>query len=406
MKDLIINCEICDIRKLNPENYRQYGKISVNAELVLLNDRGKAALGELDISFNAEEFLEPDDDTDIEIASVTGRYSISGNTRADSNTVLTVNGSVYIAPDAKGALQSFLKITVNGSILCAKSLAPFLSHVSANGSISFYPDDYTVLPGTFEIDKYFPLTAADGGKYFIQNTAKIKDSSIDLSLLAKKQVRFRAKKLILPEEKIEEAVPLFDSGTQFTVIPKGFSCADSSVKLDESLIEQYGRKIFVNGNLDARGDISSIVSKIDEMIVNGKVTVTKKTKADFDSISAKYNKYEISKSVVICDKPAITLNDQLLKLSCDGVRIENCAHLTIAEEVRAQDILDLAELCNIAMVSCTEEQQAAVISIGENIAKISTDPSDKQAIAIESNPVSAASTALNAKLINTEKFIM
>lgn len=406
MNDLIINCEICDIRRLDPSNYNCYGKISVNTELVLSNSRGKAALGALDISFNAEEFLELDDDTDIDISCVNGRYSISGNTHVSSNTMLTVNGSVYIAPDAKGALQSFMKITVNGSILCAESLAPFLSHVSANGSISFYPDDYTVLPGTFEIDKYFPLTAADGGKYFIQNTAKIKDSSIDLSLLAKKQVRFKAKKLILPEKKIDEAVPLFDSGTQFTVIPEGFSCADSSVKLDESLIEQHGSKIFVNGNLDARGDISSIVSKTDEIIVNGKVTVTQKTKADFDSINAKYDKYEISKSIVIRDKPAITLNNQLLKLSCDGVRIENCAHLTIAEDVSAHDILNLAELCNIAMVLCTEEQEAAVTSIGENIAKISTDPSDKQSEDIKSNPLTAASKVLNAKLINTEKFVM
>lgn len=406
MNDLIINCEICDIRNLNPENYKQYNKISVNTELVLSNSRGKASLCNLDISINAKEFLELNDDMNIEISSVNGSYSITGDTYAKSNTMLIVNGSLYIAPNAKGSLQSFFKITVNGSILCAESLAPFLSHVSANGSISFYPDDYTVLSDNFTIDKYFPLTATDGGKYFIQNVAKIKDNSIDLSLLAKKQVRFKSKKLILPEEKIGEVIPLFDNGTQFTVIPKGFSLVDSSVMLDENLIKQHGRKIFINGNLDARNDLSPFISEIDEIIVNGKVMVTQKTKDAFDSLNAKYNKYEISKSVIIRDKPSVNLNNQLLKLSFDGVSIINCAFLTIAEDVSPHDILNLVELCNIAQVSCTKEQEAAIMLIGKNVAKTVTDQSSIQIAEIDSNPLAAVSKSLNAKIINTDKFIM
>lgn len=406
MNDLIINCEICDIRSLNPENYKQYNKIAVNTELVLSNSRGKASLCDLNISFNAEEFLELNDDMNIEISSVNGSYSIAGDTYAKSNTMLIVNGSLYIAPNAKGALQSFFKITVNGSILCAESLAPFLSHVSANGSISFYPDNYTVLSDNFIIDKYFPLTAADKGKYFIQNVAKIKDKSVDLSLLAKKQVRFKTKKLILPEEKIDEAIPLFDNGTRFTIIPTGFSLVDSSVKLDENLIKQNGRKIFVNCNLDARNDFSSFISEIDELIVNGKVIVTQKTKDAFDSLNAKYNKYEISKSVVIRDKPSVNLNNQLLKLSCDGVSIVNCAFLTISEDVSPHDILNLVELCNIAQVSCTKEQEAAIMIIGKNVAKTITNQSAVQIEEIDSNPLAAVSKSLNAKIINTDKFIM
>ena len=41
-KTFVLNCEVCDTRKMTAESLQQYGQIILNAELVLVNEKSRA----------------------------------------------------------------------------------------------------------------------------------------------------------------------------------------------------------------------------------------------------------------------------------------------------------------------------------------------------------------------------
>ena len=53
-KNLIINCEICDARNMREEDYLDYERILLNAEIVLVNETSKGILNRLPIQVNTE----------------------------------------------------------------------------------------------------------------------------------------------------------------------------------------------------------------------------------------------------------------------------------------------------------------------------------------------------------------
>ena len=87
---------------------------------------------------------------------------------------------------------------------------------------------------------------------------RIIDEAVDVSKLAEKQVRFKAKKLLVLEDKIEECAPLFDESAEFIVVPNGFSLVDGNAELDEELIKALCK-------FDStRGRLAVVFTKCDE----------------------------------------------------------------------------------------------------------------------------------------------
>ncbi len=394
-KKLTINCEICDTRKLSEKSYEEYEQIILNAETVIVNERSKELFNKLNIVCNAEKFIEVENDRALDIPvikRINGSCSIGSAVPREDNTVLKVNGTLTICPKAEEALRHYLRISVNGSVICPESMSGCLTRVSVNGSAITYPDDYTLLSNNFVIDKYFPLRAADNGKYFVPNTVKLFDKEASAAILAEKNVRFKAKKLLIPEEKIEEFAPLFDETTQFIVAPRGFSVVDGSAKLDDELVKKYGKNIFIYGNLDAKGDISDIAARIEKLIITGKVTLTAKSAAVFEKISAEYKKSEIVKEVIWDSQASAALTNDCLNISKEGISITNTGVVTVAEDIAPEDITRLVDLKNIGAVVCSEEQIAAVKTVGTNIGEITTEPIENLISLIE--------------VINAEKYVM
>ncbi len=397
-KSMIINCEICDTRKMRENAYEKYDKIILNAELVIVNERSKELLEKPDIICNAEEFIEIGDDCDNPIVSTDGGYTIGRTVPAEDNIILCVNGGLTVNPGAEEALKHYCIISVNGGVLCPESMAAHLSRMRINGSTTIYPDEYTLLKNAFVIDKYFPLRAADNGKYFVPGTVKLIDKEVNAALLVEKNVRFKAKKLLIVEEKIGEAAVLFDENTEFIVVPLGFSVVEGNVTLNEDLIKKYGDKIFVYGNLDARGDIAGIASHIDALVITGKVTLTKKSAEEFKKLNAEYKKTDIVKEVVWRNKAAVKLNNDSISLSEDGISIINCGAVTIDKGIAPESIVRLVDMKNIGTVVCSEEQTAAVETVGVNIGGITNKP--------VRGMMSALGESMRNKVVNTEKYVM
>lgn len=389
-KTLAINCAICDTRKIQESAYEEYDKIMLNAAMIFVNERSRAILEKLNIRLNAGDVIELDDDSQsYTTVVVNGSSSIGSSVPSGDDIIMLVNGELTISPGAEEAMRHYKKILVNGGVLCPESMTAHLSCLSINGITITYPDDYTILPENFIIDKYFPLRAANNGKYFVPDTAKLLDRTVDLAALAEKNVRFMAKKLLLPEEKAKELVPLFGEATEIIAAPSGFAIVDGDAKLDEELLRRCGNKIFVYGSLDARGDISAIVPQIDELIVTGKVTLTKKGAAEFSKIKAEYRKIDIVKGTLLRLKQEVRLDGDALKLAEDGISVMNCAAVTLENDLTPEDIMQLIDMKNIGTVICSKEQRVAVEMVGVNIGAITTEPLGEAEPPADKNVVNA-----------------
>lgn len=75
-KNLIINCDVCDCRKIDVETLTGYESIVLNGDILLIDQRSKAALESLSVQCNVNEMVEMEGDA--EFISWNGRYEING----------------------------------------------------------------------------------------------------------------------------------------------------------------------------------------------------------------------------------------------------------------------------------------------------------------------------------------
>ena len=158
-KNYLLNCDVCDTRKIKEEDYSGYEKMLINADVVVVGAASKSVLNRLPVTINQDCTIEIPDDMDVDLKTINGSYEITETTAVQEHTLLIVNGSLNIHPGTEETLKKYEKIHVNGSVRCPKSLEGYLTKLSANGSVSTYPDDCVILDDTFIVDKYFPMRA-------------------------------------------------------------------------------------------------------------------------------------------------------------------------------------------------------------------------------------------------------
>lgn len=61
-KNLIINCDVCDCRKIDVETLTGYESIVLNGDILLIDQRSKAALESLSVQCNVNEMVEMEGD--------------------------------------------------------------------------------------------------------------------------------------------------------------------------------------------------------------------------------------------------------------------------------------------------------------------------------------------------------
>lgn len=403
-KNYLLNCDVCDTRKIKEEDYSGYEKMVINTDVVLINSSSKSILNRLPVIMNQDCTIEIADDIDVKLQTINGSYEITGTTAVQEHTLLIVNGSLNIHPGTEEALQKYERIHANGPIMCPKSLESYLSKLSANGSVSIYPDDCTVLDNTFIIDKYFPLRAREGRRYYVKDTVIIQDKLVDVKKLVRKNVQFITRQLIVPEEMVEACVELFDEKAEFTVTPAGMTLHYGDAVLNEQLVEKNGDCIYVYGNLTIpdNANLRALSDSITKLTVKGNVTLKKNQAEDFKKLNVEYSELTFKwEGRIIENKVSVKIDKTLLESSPDKILVRNTAAAKISSDVTPELILERLRIENCAKVTCNDKQESAVAAISENVAAIGE--SDGEGI---SGIIGGMKDMLSTKIINADSHIM
>lgn len=403
-KNYLLNCDVCDTRKMKEEDYSGYEKMMINTDLVIVSPSSKSILNRLPLTLNHDCTMEFEDDAEIKVQAINGSYEITGTTAVHEHTLLSVNGDLTIYPGTEESLQKYERIHVNGSVTCPKSLEGCLTKLSANGSVSVYPDDCVILDDTFIMDKYFPLRAREGRKYYVKDMVIVQDKSADMEKLVQKNVQFITRQLIVPEEMAEACVELFDEKAEFTVTPAGMTLHYGDAVLNEQLVEKDGDCIYVYGNLTIpdNANLRALSDSITKLTVKGNVTLKKNQAEDFKKLNAEYSELTFKwEGRLIENKISIKIDKTLLESSPDKVLVRSTAAAKIAPDITPELILDRLVIENCAKVYCSEEQESAVAAVSQNIAAIVKESSKEL-----SEMSGGFDNLLSTKVINADSYIM
>lgn len=403
-KNYLLNCDVCDTRKMKETDYSGYEKMMINTDLVIVSPSSKSILNRLPLTLNHDCTIELEDDAEIEVQAINGSYEITGTTAVHEHTLLSVNGDLHIHPGTEESLQKYERIHVNGSVTCPKSLEGYLAKLSANGSVSVYPDDCAILDDTFVVDKYFPLRAREGRRYYVKDAVIVQDKSADMEKLVQKNVQFITRQLIVPEEMAEACVELFDEKTEFTVTPAGMTLHYGDTVLNEQLIEKNGDRIYVYGNLTIpdNSNLRALSDSITKLTVKGNVTLKKNQAEEFKKLNAEYNDLTFKwEGRLIEKKISVKVDKTLLESSPEKLLVRNTASAKIASDVTPELILERLKIENCAKVSCSEEQESTVAAVSQNVAAIVKESNEEL-----SERSGGFDDLLSAKVINADSYVM
>lgn len=274
-KKLILNCEVCDSTKMKEEDYRHYGKITINTEVLVVNAASKSMLNRLPVGMNVELMIESEEDIDVKV--INSSYEITTGMPPQKPVILIANGFLKVWPGTEEVLKKYECIIINGVAELPESLKNSLDKIVVNGPMRTYPDNCVILEDDFVMDSYFPIRAGEGMKYFARKIVIIQDTGVDVSKLVQKNVQILTPRVIVPEGRLEESAVLFDAGVDFVVVPEGLSLVYGNAVLDEELLGQKGRKIFVYGNLKLaeQMDMEILQRELDKLVVTGSVNLYK-----------------------------------------------------------------------------------------------------------------------------------
>ena len=261
-----------------------------------------------------------------------------------------------------------------------------------------------ILNDTFIVDKYFPLRAKEGNKYYVKDKVIIQDKSVDLQKLVEKNVRFVTEQLIIPEEMVESCIELFDEKVNFVVIPAGMALHYGDAVLNEELLKKEGDSIYVYGNLKVPEDVKldTLDELISKLIVKDTVVLMKNQETSFKRLNVEYQRLEFEwEGRIIENKPNISIDKILLENSSDQVLVRNIATVKIAQDVTPELILNYLRIQNCAQVLCNEEQKSVIAAISQNVAQIGEADGEElpgKNIGIQD--------LLFAKVINADSYIL
>lgn len=400
----VLNCDICDTRKMKEEDYDHYKKMIINADIVIVSTSSKSILNRLPVTINQDFTIEIADDVETELKVISGSYEITDSMAVCEHTLLIVNGALNIHSGTKEILEKYEKIHVNGSVRCAESVAGYLTKLSSSHSVVIYPDECMILNDTFIVDKYFPLRAKEGSKYYVKDKVIIQDQSVDLQKLTEKNIQFVTDQLIIPEEMVESCIELFDEKVQFVIIPAGMTLHYGDAVLSEDLLKEEGDSIYVYGNLKVPGNLKldTLEDLISKLIVKETVVLMKNQETSFKRLNVEYQRLEFEwEGRIIENRLSIYVDKILLENSPNKVLVRNAATIKIAEDVMPELILNRLMIKNCARVLCNENQKSAVAAIAQNVAQIGESGGEEQM-----GMMSELKELLSAKVINADSYIL
>lgn len=292
--------------------------------------------------------------------------------------MICVNGSLSVSAGTEKVLENVLKICVNGSARYPKSMAPFLDKMNVNGKTRCIPDDCIDLKPEFAIDKYFPLRAKQDGKYYVDHKVVLIDTDVDVEALAAKNIQFVTERFLVREEYISKTIAMFAENVEMDVVPTGFAYIGEDAELNDTLIQRYGKCLYIDGNLVLKDDSRNCLEQVEKIRVNGDVRILKRLEKEFARIDAAYKKLVYVKGRYVKNQACMVVDEALLSSSPDGLEIVNCAGVKVEKDVKPELILERLTIENCGQISCSPEQKSALQLVCRNVAGIGDGEDEKE----------------------------
>ncbi len=402
----VINCEVCDARKVQEESLADYEQIIINSEVLLVDDRSREILNRLPIIYNIESIL--DIEGEVPVITINGDYQLEENMLLGDNAVICVNGRVRVCKGAGKILDKLLKICVNGCITYTEGEVFSMDKLIVNGGVERIPGGYKEMGPEFIIDKYFPIRACQNGKYYVEKEVKLIDPEVDVKTLVLKNLHFITGSILIREELLTDAVSMFDENTVMEVVPSGYAYVGQDEELCDELLRRYGNQLYIDGNLTLKEDSETCLGKLAKLNVRGNVYLMKRQEEAFSRIKAVYRKLIFIKGRHVLNKASVTVDQTMLNLSPDGVKIENCAKVYIKEDVKLESVLERLVVENCASLYCGPAQKGTLELVCTNVAKIidSESPEEEEEEEKEKKIFDLFKTFEKDKIVNAETYIL
>ena len=400
----MINCDVCDARNAKEEYLSGYEQIMINTDLLLVSAESRGVLERLPAICNTDNTLEVDDNANLIFQN--GRMEINSSSAFPADTVFAVNGDLMIYSDtSRQTLEALRAVNVTGSLLCPASLLTCIKELYVTGETKTYPDDCIILPPVFTPDEYFHLRAREGQKYYVEQEVRLTVPGISLAALGDKKVQFISPRFFVPAEKAADALELFDEKASMVVIPRGCAFIDACEEFSENLLRKYGNRLFFRGDLTLTAESIPLLSRLEKLYVSGTLLVPENLAEDFYQFDVECSSVKVVKEEkrrILENSPRIILDKNILTASPQGVLVQNCAVLTIDENITPQDILDHVEIVNCARVDCAENQKAAVYQKSTNVPQIGSREENGEPSGMLGILLNLAET----KMINADKYVL
>lgn len=394
-RSFVLECEICDARKIRENRFDNYGKIRISAEYLLVDERSQAILDAYPITLRVENTIMTEEDVDFQVQN--GSFTLAKGTALPKPTYLCVNGNMEIEPGTEEILESYVGIIVNGRVVCPKSLTPYLARMSINGALQVYSDGCIRLKNTAVLNRYFGLRIKPEARYYAGRKVVMLDTSLDVEALAAAKISFETKKVLVAEGLVRAALPMFDESADLEVVADGCSYVSDDAVLDEAFIKKNGGRIYVDGNLRLEEGSISLLPQIEKLYVNGDVVLTEKQKEAFLKVDAVYEKLQVQKGYLISDLLEVIVDQAMFAAHPNGICVNDCVSVKIDEAVTSQQILERFRIVDCVEVICSEAQRSAVTAVSEDVTQICAGKSKER----ETTPDNR-----NKSHIRAEKYIL
>lgn len=401
---LMVNCDSCDARNVSEETLKAYEQITINCGTVMVTPETKNLLSRYAVNLNCGDMLEVE--KDVYFSNVNGSVQIKPSDLVAKKTYLNVNGVVDIGAGTEKVLEQYVGIQVNGTVQCPESMSAYLGKLKVNGVVSCYPDGAVVLKRNVVLDRTFVLRAQNK-LYWSARRMVMVDPALDGEALAKKGATFSSKEVILSEDKVDSLLGCIDEKAELVIVPQGTRVILDDVELNEGFVKQYGRKLYIVGDMTVTDKDGGILAELEYLNIRGKVNVSSRWKDLLLEKAEAGGDMQVIHGRYLRDKMKLRITRKMLEGEQEGLHVEDCMKVCLDEDIPSDLILEKLTVRDCMSVLCSSDQEGAVALICDDVMKIGEDEEEKEGIGgLIQGVLNGVKNLADTKVVNAGDYVL
>lgn len=366
---LHVNCALLDATGVKEETLAAYDSFTFNCAVVLQSEESRVLMSRYPMVMNCANVMTVP--AGCKSSIINGSKTLSTADKAQEPTVLLVNGSLCVLPDAGEALRSYAALVVNGTLLCPDSLQAVASGATVNGKTRFYPQDALLIDRSLDIDPFFILQAKPDALYYVTGEVRITEEGLALQSLLEKRVKLLAKKAVVRAGYLSAAAEILSGEVKLLTVPDDCAYVRESAPL-RSLIARYGKNLYLHCDLRLTEEDREALSCLEYLEVQRKTTLPKALEELFYQKCKKFNELEAlteKTAAAITDLPEAIITRQLLEGCPEKLQITDCVAVRFDPDIPPQLLKKIQRMEDCATVFCTRGQQVLLQLVCSDIGK-------------------------------------